>query len=568
MKLINLQMTNFMPFKSAKVKFQGGITQIIGRNYADKNAYSNGAGKSAIMEAIIWCLFGKTLRDMGTNDVITFGEKMAKVELELEHNGKIIKIERIKKYGETSKVKGLEQIGELDFSLFRLGAVFDKDSVSFVSAPAGEKQRILSKFIGGDIIDNAGKLAKEKLSELKTGLSNCEQELFKLQVAMESYTRNEEEYKKELDQLEQEIKCLNDEIMVLKKNLIEKNSQEDTKIIEGKLKEIEKELKQISNEATTIKANIDNKKKEIKELEGQKITIENMTGRCPTCLRPITPEGQKESLNIVNNRIISSQKEMEELNDILLSLDNEYNDKIKNLQKLEKTLENVKKKEQELMLIKAKLGNLETKQSTISLNKEKLVQKLEKIAQEKQKIQKQIKELEKQKETIEKQVEIYEFLKKSFGSGGFRVWRIKRIIEALNRMLETIELSDTITRFIVVENPQGEIMKIDLEVSKNGHIVNYETLSGGERRKVIVEVLLALNKLLQGFGEDIKVLICDEIFDTLVYVGINAIADIINEIGSKNQVVIISHNEELENVDWHKILVRKTKEDTIIEEVQ
>lgn len=49
MKLIRLRMINFKKFRNADIEFQDGLTGIIG---------NNGAGKSTIVEAILWSLYG------------------------------------------------------------------------------------------------------------------------------------------------------------------------------------------------------------------------------------------------------------------------------------------------------------------------------------------------------------------------------------------------------------------------------------------------------------------------------------------------------------------------------
>lgn len=49
MKLIRLNMVNFKKFRNAEIEFQDGLTGIIG---------NNGAGKSTIVEAILWSLYG------------------------------------------------------------------------------------------------------------------------------------------------------------------------------------------------------------------------------------------------------------------------------------------------------------------------------------------------------------------------------------------------------------------------------------------------------------------------------------------------------------------------------
>ena len=49
MHLNKLVMRNFKKFRRAEVEFQDGLTGIVG---------SNGAGKSTIVEAIAWALYG------------------------------------------------------------------------------------------------------------------------------------------------------------------------------------------------------------------------------------------------------------------------------------------------------------------------------------------------------------------------------------------------------------------------------------------------------------------------------------------------------------------------------
>ena len=68
MQLNKLEIYNFLSVKEAVVNFDsyGNLVRIIGKNYDTKPTGSNGAGKSTIIEAVMFALFGKTIRK--TND--------------------------------------------------------------------------------------------------------------------------------------------------------------------------------------------------------------------------------------------------------------------------------------------------------------------------------------------------------------------------------------------------------------------------------------------------------------------------------------------------------------------
>ena len=50
-----------------------------GDNQDDPSTSSNGAGKSSLMEALCWVLWGKTARGIAGDDVIRTGAKRAEV---------------------------------------------------------------------------------------------------------------------------------------------------------------------------------------------------------------------------------------------------------------------------------------------------------------------------------------------------------------------------------------------------------------------------------------------------------------------------------------------------------
>ncbi len=88
MKLLRLQALNFKKLKfNRPLEFQEGVTLISGLNEA---------GKSSILDAILYALFGRVVRPVGgtKEDIIAYGSSEAQVWLEFEVEGRKYVVER------------------------------------------------------------------------------------------------------------------------------------------------------------------------------------------------------------------------------------------------------------------------------------------------------------------------------------------------------------------------------------------------------------------------------------------------------------------------------------------
>ena len=71
MKIKKLFINNFLAIKEAKINLEDiGLCLIQGENHSDTSATSNGAGKSTILDAISWVLYGVTSRGVSADAVI------------------------------------------------------------------------------------------------------------------------------------------------------------------------------------------------------------------------------------------------------------------------------------------------------------------------------------------------------------------------------------------------------------------------------------------------------------------------------------------------------------------
>lgn len=99
MQITDVYIQNFLTVKEARLNLaERGLVLIQGVNEDDSSADSNGAGKSSIVDAICWCLYGVTARDVTGDAVINRNaKKSCLVTVEIEDNGKHYFIKRGRK---------------------------------------------------------------------------------------------------------------------------------------------------------------------------------------------------------------------------------------------------------------------------------------------------------------------------------------------------------------------------------------------------------------------------------------------------------------------------------------
>ena len=85
MRFTRLRLTNFKPYGDVDVRFRDGVTVIHGLN---------GSGKSSLLEACFFALYGSKALSGTLDDVIRNGEDDASIELQFTHEGVDYQIER------------------------------------------------------------------------------------------------------------------------------------------------------------------------------------------------------------------------------------------------------------------------------------------------------------------------------------------------------------------------------------------------------------------------------------------------------------------------------------------
>jgi len=168
--------------------------------------------------------------------------------------------------------------------------------------------------------------------------------------------------------------------------------------------------------------------------------------------------------------------------------------------------------------------------------------------------------------------EIYEELAQAFGKRGLQAFLIEAIIPEIEEEADRLLGRMTDNRMHVSIETQRETRKgetietLDIKVSDELGVRNYEMYSGGEAFRINLALRIALSRVLaRRAGAPLPILFIDEGFGTQDSSGLGKLIGAINSIQDDfKKIVVITHLEELRDAFPVRIEVTKTGEGAMI----
>lgn len=527
-----------MRFKgNVTVKLNKGITIIFG---------DNGAGKTSVIDALFFALYGKTYRTNGTTssgflsikDLINRQEKSAEVELSFTIDEKKYKvIRKISKSGSSISylMEGNEQIAEgrkveevisnriigFDYnSLKNSIVIMQKEISSYLDMSGAERKLSLIKLFKLDEYNDYLARAKEYAKDLS--LKEEEEQLkinrYKEELEKENeYILKEKESEKKSEDFSQRQKELEDTI------------KEKESILSNLLNLINESEMSIRLSNQQIMAN----KSKLADLKKSFSNIENAQ-KCPLCLQEIT--NSRALKDHYNEEMITVNKEMAELTERA----NKENE-IKNINFLKK-----QDIEKEINEIANELSSIKEKTTESAVNYKIINESLKEL----DKVKVKLKETTKKYEEYKKEQSFISKLEDAYIQIPKRI--LNRIIPAIEK--EASEISKILTDgFISDIKIDKETFRITPEV--NGDYEEIQFLSGGEQVKIAISLRIAISNIIgkmsnspaQNTFKGLDTLIIDEgDFGSLDTTGINSLISMFSNLKQIfDNIVIITHINDL-----------------------
>jgi len=536
---------------------------------------TNGSGKSTILDALTFSLFGKPFRKISKSMLVnSVNEKDTMVEIEFSiGNNKYtivrgIKPNKFKVYcnGEpwdedakaVDQQKNLEQnVLKMNFKSFTQIVVLGSSTfIPFMRLPGTQRREIIEDNLDIQVFSVMNQRLKDKIRENREEVKDLDYQIHLLEEKIELQKNYMLELKKkaeaEIDKKKEKIvEFLNEE----------ENSNEELNNLTLQIGKINEEMSEYSKSSDKLKqlntiliklnTKLNTCKKEHKFFEDNHV--------CPTCTQDLSDDFRdgmiasgKEKLDEMTGGYEELQTAIEEeqkRNDkfVTLSLEvNELNGKVSNTN-------------YQLMSIRSHVKEIETEIQEIegsTPDKKAEYNKLEGLLNEKKDVKKAYLDGKKESDVLNVATSL---LKDS----GIKTRIIKTYLPTMNKLInQFLQSMDFYVNFTLDENFDETIK------SRYRDVFTYESFSEGEKARIDIALLLTWRSIAKLKNSvDTNLLILDEIFDgSLDQSGTSDLGWILRNFDDNTNVFVISHKSILDDKFDRTITVSKDKNYSNLEE--
>jgi DNA repair exonuclease SbcCD ATPase subunit len=552
MKIQSIKLENFMTYHAGAWSPVDGVTLLTG---------DNGAGKSTMMEAMCWALYGETLRGKSP---VPPGAKSASAQVNFTHKGHDWAVGRTRNKqtatilltrdgedlaGQTAtetqtKIENL--LGP--WARFTATRLFAKEFLAkFGASTDKERKELLESFLGLERFGEAADVLKVRLREASDRQMQLDGQAFALTKRIAAIEAQPAlKATRPLDAITAEKQAATEALL----------RTQDKKI---KLKELlaatslarDKALKNL----TGAQARTYDMKAALTKLDSRVLALQ-VRDQCPTCLQAIEEAAKARIVTVLGEDRLKQSEALAELLGAIKGFEEELSEV-----EGEKTVLDARG---EALNQEAVTARTDVERLTLELREAELVAQM-RAARDKDTTDLEAEQAVVAAELakIRTRVAVLGATAEVYGLRGARHMllgrALKQIEHATNQVLGQLGLDLKVGISATAQLKSGKaIDAISFQVIGAGG-GEYGGASSGERSRVDVALLLALAQLL---GPDAEGFVAfDEVFDALDRDGIARVASYLEALGQGRQVLVITHNPEVQTLFPRSTVMRAVKDD-------
>jgi DNA repair exonuclease SbcCD ATPase subunit len=515
----------------------------------------NGKGKSTILSALVWAIYGKNLK--GVSEVTTWEKVRPKdyqgVMVEVffqkgEHIYKIIRCQKcnivledgakgkdrliLMKDNEVVNVKGKNKLQDainaelgLSYTLFMNSIMFGQGIKRLIQESNSDKKKIFEEVFDLEFLNIAKGIAMQDKNNLLAQANEVEHQsaLLKkeLEVNKEAYFDLRDREKGFKEKIKSERRELKKDREDLTKQLIKKQQQLKDEVEQSLRIKIKKHTDYVDGLKSKIKYN--------RIVSG--VSLPDFVKKLKIQLDKGHYKRAKESVDIIYKAIINSDK-----------LQEEYEDALGRLDELRTTNEKYKRLQKECDDIASDIADID--EELEKLKQEKLKVMSPKYKEKLKEIRKTLRKVDEDYHNKELELENYNWLiNDPLGNNGIKAYLFDSSLDMLNRTLDKYSqvLGFRIEFNIDLGTARKEFFTL---IERDGQIIDYDELSGGEKQLVCVAMAFAMNESLT-MSKGINLAFLDEVFESLSSDNVEVVTSLIRHTFADKTLFLITHLDSL-----------------------
>lgn len=522
----------------------------------------NGSGKSTMLDALSFGLFGKPHRKISKPQLVnSINQKGTEVEVEFSIGNSQYKIVRGIKpnifeiwvdgnmVNQDSHAKEYQAMLEKNIlklshkSFHQIVVLGSSSFVPFMQMAGGARREVIEDLLDINIFSKMNSLLKEKSSILKDAISSNSHsiELVKTKInAQKKYLRDlsavNEQHKATK---EEEIRTLFDEIHSLESQNTKLNVNLDTDGICASLDKLKPQRTQLMDYQAQFKTQIKSVVKEAKFFDENE--------HCPTCDQVIDSDLRDSKKEGANARAKELSTAMTKATEQLTSFDNEIDGLEVQLKEQQSTINTIQTNTQ---LITRLTRNIDRIRQDIS-EMEGTTGDLQGANAELNKLHEFSIAKNEEKFTLGEQYSYNQVASELLRDTGIKTKIIKQYVPVINQLTnQYLQILDFFVHFDLDENFSETIR------SRHRDNFSYDSFSEGEKQRIDLSLLFTWRQIAKMKNSvATNLLILDETFDSsLDDDGVDNLMKILYSLGEETNVFVISHKAELEDAQFQRRL--------------
>jgi DNA repair exonuclease SbcCD ATPase subunit len=531
----------------------------------------NGDGKSTILCALTFALFGKPFRSVSKGQLInSINKKNCVVEIEFEVNGHSYKVIRgikpnifeihqdgqlinqdaaLKDYQKVLE----QQILKLNYKTFTQVVILGSATfVPFMQLSTAARREVIEDILDIKVFSIMNQVLKEKAAAVKDEIIRVEASIqnhrTKIQAQKKLIDALEANRQSVIDSLRSKIDANNEQIQNHRDTIISLNEQMSVLSSSNTPDDLAEDISKAGHLQTKLSTNIFTCQTTVDFFH------DNTT--CPTCSQHIDEEYKSSALADLDQKINEHQTKLDQVTSALEKLN-------KKLQAANKVADQIRTLSIEASSVNSAITVLTEQNVSLSAEMEQATETSSNLTDEKTKMREMAEdaiELVNVKNDLLDTRQVHDVASLLLKDTGIKTAIIREYLPLMNKLINKyLAAMDFFVSFELDESFQ-EVIR-----SRGRDTFTYESFSEGEKRRLDLAILFTWRQVAKMKNSvNTNILILDEILDgALDAGGIDYFLSIMNQFGEHTNVFVISHRDVADKFD-NVVRVEKRNDFSII----